>query len=89
MPTSWRDRSAPSAAGALNRFRERAGRRRLANNACSPTRWPGTALSVLAATRQACPSPCAGCTALTDTSLAASFSRRGGLASVARERESD
>ena len=38
---------------------------------------------------QACLSPCAGCTALTDTSLAASFSRRGGLASVARERESD
>ena len=38
---------------------------------------------------QACLSPCAGCTALTDTSLATSFSRRGGLASVARERESD
>ena len=38
---------------------------------------------------QACLSPCAGCTALTDTFLAASFSRRGGLASVARERESD
>ena len=52
VPTSWRDRSAPSA-GALSRFRERAGRRRLANNACSPTRWPGTALSVLAATRRA------------------------------------
>eukprot|EP00964_Phaeocystis_antarctica_P089911 scaffold57442_cov70-Phaeocystis_antarctica.AAC.10 len=52
VPTWWRDRSAPSAV-ALSRFRERAGRRRLANNACSPTRWPGTALSVLAATRRA------------------------------------
>ena len=35
VPTSWRDRSAPSA-GAMSRFRERAGRRRLAKNACSP-----------------------------------------------------
>ena len=86
VPTWWRDRSVLSAV-ALSRFR---------------ARWPASARqhclladplarhsTECAGCYQACLSPCAGCTALTDTSLATSFSRRGGLASVARERESD